>query len=252
VILCGGKGTRIRDVRSDVPKPMVDIAGTPILHHLMSFYARQGCSDFVLCLGFKGDVIREFFGNHGSRSDGIQVTLGFDERLDRPTTETAWNVSLVETGLETMTGGRIRRAKSCIGDARFMLTYGDGLSDIDLHALLAHHVRVGKTLTVSGVRPPSRFGELSADGDLVTGFNEKPQASSGLISGGFFVAENGIFDYLGDSDETMFEREPIERMVSDRQVSVFRHDGFWQCMDTYRDWEFLNELASKGDAPWVR
>lgn len=251
VIFCGGKGTRIRDVRSDVPKPMVEISGTPILLHLMQFYARAGFSDFVLCLGYKGDVIREFFTRNTEHSVANEVRVRHDEFIEVPTSPTSWNVALIETGLETLTGGRLRRAQPYIGNESFMLTYGDGLSDINLQKLVAHHKRLGKLLTVSGVRPPSRFGELSVEGDTVVGFNEKPQASSGLISGGFFVAEPKIFSYLGDTDNTMLEREPMELLVVNRAVGVFRHDGFWQCMDTYRDWEFLNDLASKGDAPWL-
>lgn len=250
VLLCGGKGTRIRDVRSDVPKPMVEIGGVPIVRHLMNYFARFGLTDFVLCLGYQGDVIREYFSKEAVRHPTV-MDVRCDASFDGESQGQAWRVTLAETGRETMTAGRLRRARQFIGDGTFMVTYGDGLSNIDLHRLLHKHNSIGKILTVSGVRPPSRFGELTISEDLVVGFNEKPQTSSGLISGGFFVAETTIFDYLGTSDETMFEREPIEALVAAREVSVYVHTGFWQCMDTYRDWEYLNELAKEGDAPWM-
>lgn len=251
VILCGGKGTRIRDVSADVPKPMVEVAGLPIVHHIMTYYARFGLSDFVLCLGYKGDVIRDYFSRLAATSTDKAISLSFDEVISRTTSESEWNVALVDTGLDTMTGGRIRRIASHVNSATFTLTYGDGLSNIDLRKLIEHHQRLDKALTISGVRPPSRFGELTVSGDMVVGFDEKPQAASGLISGGYFVCEPRIFDYLDDDDSLVFEREPIKSMVQDRQVAVYQHEDFWQCMDTYRDWEYLNDIAQKGSAPWL-
>ena len=251
VLLCGGKGTRIRDVSADVPKPMVEIAGLPIVHHIMNYYARFGLTDFVLCLGYKGDVIREYFSVLSGESGTPTISLGFDFDSMVDSNPTRWKVALVETGTETMTGGRIRQIQSHVGTDTFALTYGDGVSNIDITRLLKHHRKCGKTLTVSGVRPPSRFGELTVEGDTVIGFDEKPQAASGLISGGFFVCEPEIFNYLKGDDSLVFEREPIKKMVSDGEVAVYKHDGFWQCMDTYRDWEYLNEIARRGEAPWI-
>lgn len=251
VILCGGKGTRIRDVSADVPKPMVDVAGLPIVHHIMNYYARFGLSDFVLCLGYKGEVIRDYFSRFAATATDKKLSLGFNETISRPTSETEWNIALIDTGLDTMTGGRIRRIASHVSNETFTLTYGDGLSNIDLRKLIQHHQRCGKALTISGVRPPSRFGELTVSGDTVIGFDEKPQAASGLISGGYFVCEPRMTDYLNDDDSLVFEREPIKSMVRDGQVAVYRHEEFWQCMDTYRDWEYLNDIARKGQAPWL-
>lgn len=256
VILCGGFGTRIRDVAEDIPKPMIEIGGYPILWHIMKVYAYWGHKDFVLCLGYKGQVIKDFFLNYDAHTRDFTVDFSASKKLSYHNHHDAsdWRVTLADTGLQAMTGARIRRVRSYVeGESDFLLTYGDGVSDIDLTKLIAFHRSHGKMLTVSGVRPPGRFGELMSDsGGTVTEFNEKPQASGGRISGGFFVCKAGLFDYLEDREDLVFEQEPMHRLVQERQVMAFEHDGFWQPMDTYRDYVFLNGLCSRGEAPWMK
>ena len=255
IILCGGYGTRIRDVADDIPKPMIPVGRLPILWHLMKYYASYGHKDFVLCLGYKGQAIKDFFLNYEAYTRDCTVMLGAKKSIEFHANheETDWRVTLADTGLETMTGGRIRKSRQYIAedDENFLLTYGDGLSNVDLNALLAFHKKHGRILTVTGVRPPGRFGELMADVEgLATEFNEKPQASGGRISGGFFVCRRELFDYLDDRDDLVFEQEPMRALVCDRQLAVYEHDDFWQCMDTQRDWQLLNTLVEKGRAPW--
>jgi glucose-1-phosphate cytidylyltransferase len=249
VILAGGRGTRLAEETQTRPKPMVEIGGKPMLWHIMSFYASYGHKDFLIACGYKGDLIKEYFRDivlHESDfvirlSDGAINTLN-GSRLD-------WNVGLVDTGLDTLTGGRIRRLEPHLRGQRFMCTYGDGLSNVDLKALLDFHVAHGKIATVTAVRPPARFGGLSIDGDVVTAFREKAQADSGWINGGFFVFEPGIFDYL-PSDLSSLEGEPVERLAADGQLRAFKHPGFFQPMDTLREREQLETLWSGGNAPW--
>jgi glucose-1-phosphate cytidylyltransferase len=254
IILCGGHSTRIRDVADDIPKPMIPIGRLPILWHVMKYYACYGHKEFLLCLGYKGRVIKEFFLNYEAQTRDCTVTLGPNQSIEYHTNhdERDWRVTLADTGLETMTGGRIRRVRQYIGDdADFMLTYGDGVSNVDIEKLLAFHRSHGRILTVTGVRPPGRFGELMADAQgLVTEFNEKPQTVGGRISGGYFVCRRELFDYLDDRESLVFEEEPMRTLVRDRQLVVYEHDDFWQCMDTYRDWQFLNGLLEKNKAPW--
>ena len=253
VILCGGYGTRIRDVSSELPKPLVPIGRFPILWHIMKHYAHHGHREFVLCLGYKGEAIKDFFLNYRARTCDVTISLGADPGLvfHNQSGEDDWRVTLVDTGLDTMTGGRVRRVRPFLAGESFFLTYGDGVSDIDLGALLSHHRAEGKAMTVTGVHPPGRFGELQVDGaGLVSGFNEKPQVTEGLISGGFFVCEPRLFDYLPADDRVMLEQEPMNRLVQDRQLAVYRHEGFWQPMDTARDYGFLNRLWQDERAPW--
>jgi glucose-1-phosphate cytidylyltransferase len=257
VILCGGFGTRIRDVADNIPKPMIPIGRYPILWHIMKYYASYGQKEFVLCLGYKSQTIKDFFLNYEAYTKDFTIVLGHgNDRLKFHTThdESDWQVTLVDTGLDSMTGARIRKIKSYIGDdEQFMLTYGDGVGDIDIERLLAFHKAHGKVLTVTGVRPPGRFGELSADADgLVAEFNEKPQATGGRISGGFFVCRREIFNYLEEREDLVFEVEPMNRLVADRQLCLYEHDGFWQPMDTSREYQLLNSIYAKGSAPWVR
>jgi glucose-1-phosphate cytidylyltransferase len=254
VILCGGFGTRIRDVADDIPKPMIPIGNHPILWHIMKYYATYGHDRFVLCLGYKGQVIKDFFMNYEAHTRDLTVSLGGANGVEYHSKheETNWRVTLAETGLRAMTGARIARIRQYVGDDDFMLTYGDGVGDVDLDQLLAFHRAHGKALTMTAVRPPGRFGEVVADGGRVVEFNEKPQATGGRISGGFFVATATLFDYLEQSDDCVFEREPMRRLVADEQMMVYEHDGFWQPMDTNREYELLNELYEKGDAPWIR
>jgi glucose-1-phosphate cytidylyltransferase len=221
----------------------------------MKYYARWSHRDFILCLGYKGQVIKDFFLNYEAHTRDFTIRLGADKSIEYHTEheESDWRVTLADTGLEALTGARIRKIRKYIGnDDSFMLTYGDGVGDIDIERLAAFHRSHGRILTVTGVRPPGRFGELMSDSQgLVTEFNEKPQATGGCISGGFFVCRREIFDYLDDRDDLTFEQEPMRALVRDRQLAVYEHDGFWQCMDTYRDWQYLNGLYEKGKAPWM-
>lgn len=254
VILAGGFGTRIRDVTEDLPKPMIPIGPYPILWHIMKIYARYGHKEFIVCLGYKGDVIKDFFLNLRARTRNLTIDFAADGAIEfhDQTEALDWKVTLVDTGLKTMTGARVRKVRPYVGDEDFMLTYGDGVSDVDLDSLIDHHKAADKTLTVTGVRPPGRFGEIVADdAGLVAGFNEKPQTSGGRISGGFFVAKPTLFDYLDPREDLVFEQEPINAIVADQQLSMFAHDGFWQPMDTSREYRLLNELYASGSSPWL-
>jgi glucose-1-phosphate cytidylyltransferase len=250
VLLCGGLGTRMREETEYRPKPMVEVGGRPLLWHIMKGYAAYGLSDFVCCLGYRGDVIKRFFLDyHALRSD---VTVS----LARGTVEYAtgevedWRVSLVDTGHDSMTGARVKRIEHMLGDADlFLCTYGDGLADIDISALLAFHRSHGRLATVTGVRPPSRFGELVCDGSMVNRFAEKPEGGA-RISGGFFVFQREVLERLTPDPACVLEREPLEGLAADGELCVYPHDGFWQCADTVRDVELLRELWDRGQAPW--
>jgi glucose-1-phosphate cytidylyltransferase len=254
VILCGGQGTRIRDASEAIPKPMLPIGGKPIVWHIMKSYAQHGVKDFVLCLGYKSWLIKEFFLNYRPMTTDVTVTLGrhdaveFHGRHD----EEDWKVTLAETGEETMTGGRVAAIRRYVeGDEPFLLTYGDGVSDLDVTRLVAFHHAHGKVATVTAVRPPGRFGEMRIDGDAVTEFNEKPQATEGFINGGFFVLDGRkTWDYVGTDPRTLLEREPMQRLAAAGQLAAFRHTGFWQPMDTLREYTLLNDLWASGKAPW--
>jgi glucose-1-phosphate cytidylyltransferase len=255
VLLCGGFGTRIRDVADDIPKPLIKVGQMPILWHLMSYYASFGYCEFVLCLGYKSETIVDFFrGQSGVvESLGEQPELASIYKFSGLIGGVECGVTMADTGLEAMTGARLRKVQPLVGQDTFMLSYGDGLSNVNLEKLVAQHRSGKKLLTVTGVRPPSRFGELQVDDkNNVTGFNEKPQASGGRISGGFFVCEPGVFKYLENREDLVFEKEPIQAIVRDQQMDMYAHDEFWQCMDTYRDWELLNQMFKSGKAPWVR
>lgn len=254
VILCGGLGTRIRDVSDTIPKPMIPIGNLPILWHIMKYFSSYGHRDFVLCLGYKGSVIKEFFLNYRAYTEDF--TISFDEEqtfeFHGPGEHLGWRVTLVDTGLHTMTGGRIAMVKRWVDTEDFFLTYGDGVGDVDLDGLLSFHRSHGKTLTVTGVRPPGRFGELSHMNGVVSHFNEKPQTGDGLISGGYFVAKPSIFESIGVDMATVFEAEPIAKLVSKKELMAYEHKGFWHPMDTSREYLLLNKLYSEGNAPWVR
>ena len=254
VILCGGFGTRIRDVTESIPKAMIPIGRLPILWHIMKYYASYGHCDFVLCLGYKSQMIKDFFLNYEAHTKDFTINLGSKNEIVFHTNhdESDWTVTLAETGLDAMTGARIKRIQKYVGDEDFMLTYGDGVGDIDLNLLKVFHRGHGCTLTVTGVRPPGRFGELTHAKGVITKFNEKPQATGGRISGGFFVATPKVFDYLNDDEDLVFEQQPMRSLVGDQQLMVFEHDGFWQPMDTSREYQLLNSLYEKGEAPWVR
>jgi glucose-1-phosphate cytidylyltransferase len=253
VILCGGQGTRLREQTELVPKPMIDIGGRPILWHIMKTYAHYGLNEFVLCLGYKGYVIKEYFINYELRSNDCEVRLG-DRTAScvlRDGGESDWTVRLIDTGERAQTGARVHRIKEHIGDERFCLTYGDGLGSIDIKGLLEFHRRHGKLATVTGVRPPGRFGELELDGDRVVAFAEKPQVTESFINGGFFVLEPEFIErYLSDDQDLVLERTPLQEAATDGQLMMFPHTGFWQPMDTYREWKMLEEMWENGTAEW--
>lgn len=253
VILCGGRGIRLREETDVRPKPLVEIGGRPILWHIMKLYAAAGCREFILCLGYKGYQIKDYFLNYESRVNDLTLRLGRAPSCEFHSThpEEGWVVTLAETGETTETGARLRRVRRYLGDSRFCLTYGDGVSDLSIQKLLAFHETHGRLVTVTGVHPPGRFGELAYDGDRVVAFAEKPQVTDGLINGGFFVIEPEFVDrYLDDSDQLTLEREPLQRLAAAGQLMVFRHRGFWQPMDTYRELKILEELWNSSRAPW--
>ena len=249
VILAGGLGTRLTEETIVKPKPMVEIGGRPILWHIMKIYGRWGFEDFVVCLGYKGYIIKEFFANYVVHGSDITIDLRTNSSFLHSNSTEPWRIALVDTGDKTMTGGRILRIRNYLDNQTFMLTYGDGVADVDLQALLAFHKSHGKLATVTAVHPPSRFGGMAIDNGLVTDFIEKPQLGEGWINGGFFVLEPGVFDYIS-GDEMPFERQPLERLARDGQLAAYKHGSFWQCMDTLRDVMLLNELWDSGGCPW--
>jgi glucose-1-phosphate cytidylyltransferase len=254
VILCGGRGTRIRDASELLPKPMLPIGGKPMVWHIMKAYARHGVREFVLCLGYKGWLVKEFFLNYRAMTTDVTVTLGRHDALEfvGRHDEEDWKVTLAETGEETMTGGRVAAVRRYLeGEDLFLLTYGDGVSDVDVAQTIAFHRAHGKVATVTAVRPPGRFGEMRIEDGAVTEFNEKPQATEGFINGGFFVLDGRrVWPYLGDDPRMPLEHEPLRRLAQDRQLVAFPHTGFWQPMDTAREYGLLNELWASGKAPW--
>lgn len=251
VLLAGGKGTRLSEETLARPKPMVEIGGKPILWHIMSMYAHHGHRDFLVACGYKGEQIKEYFLNFAVHNNDYLVSLKDGARRMLRESPVDWQVAMVDTGLETLTGGRLLRLRAWLQEGTFMLTYGDGLSDIDLGALVAFHRAHGKAATVTAVRPPARFGALHIEGERVVRFSEKPQSEEGWINGGFFVFEPGVFSYLVD-DRTTLEREPLERLAADGQLMAYRHEGFWQPMDTLRDKQHLEALWASGAAPWKK
>jgi glucose-1-phosphate cytidylyltransferase len=252
VILCGGQGTRIRDVAEDVPKPMIPIGGRPILWHIMKGYAHHGFNDFILCLGYKGWVIKRFFLDYHLAASDLTLDLGSpaDVRLHGPALAEDWRITLAETGLDAMTGCRVKRIEKYITGDTFLLTYGDGVADVDLRRLVAFHESHGRLGTVTAVRPPARFGEIELDGRRVADFNEKPLLSRGRINGGFFVFDRAVFDLLPDDPTLIFEHGPLRQLAREGELMAFPHDGFWQPMDNSREYKYLNELWAEGRAPW--
>ena len=249
VILAGGLGTRIAEPGQNIPKPMVEIGGMPIIHHIMSFYASRGHSDFVLALGHRSQVVKSYFLNLRSRIEDIQISLGTGETAYLTSKSEGWNVTLVDTGAATMTGGRLLRLREYLPDTFFM-TYGDGLSDVDLSELLECHKANSNVLTLTAVNPDSRYGQLVLDAaGRVEGFREKPEILNEWVNGGFMVAEPAVFDYL-DGDETVLEAGPMARIAEDGRLGALRHQGFWHAMDTMRDRESLEQIWATGMAPW--
>lgn len=249
VLLAGGMGTRLSEETDVKPKPMVEIGGHPLLWHIMRSYATYGFKEFVVALGYKGEAISRYFLDYYQLNCNLTVSMGTGTVTVHDGQREDWIVHLVDTGLATQTGGRVKWLAPWVGNETFMLTYGDGVCDANLQDLLQFHKAHGRLATVTAVRPPSRFGGLSFNGDLVTEFSEKPQIGEGWINGGFFVLEPGVFDYI-DGNETIFEREPLERLAKDGQLAAYRHEGFWQCMDNLRDVRLLETLWANGKAPW--
>jgi len=252
IILCGGLGTRLAEETQIKPKPMVEIGGRPILWHIMKIYERHGITDFNLALGYKGEVIKDYFINYHAYLSDMTVSLK-SGKIDysNPRVED-WNISMIDTGANTMTGGRLLRFKQYLQNINetFMLTYGDGVSDVDITALLKYHRSHGKLATVTAVRPSARFGGMDIGEGQVINFKEKSQSGAGWINGGFFVFEPSVFDYL-DNDSTILEHSPLENLVRDEQLMAYQHSGYWQCMDTIRDRDALQELWDSGSAPWI-
>ena len=251
-ILAGGKGTRLAEETSVRPKPMVEIGGKPILWHIMMLYSHFGFDDFAVALGYKGDDIKRYFADYGTLSGNLTVRLGENHGIERHDAPHApWSVDLIETGDETLTGGRVLRLKPYLGEGTFMLTWGDGVSDIDLHALLDFHRSHGRLATITAVRPPARYGHMRFDGDKVAAFEEKPQTAEGWINGAFFVLEPQVLDYI-EGDMVMFEHAPLENLARDGELMAYRHHGFWAAMDTLRDKHNLQKIWESGDRPWAK
>jgi glucose-1-phosphate cytidylyltransferase len=252
VILCGGLGTRLKEETEYKPKPMVEIGGRPIIWHIMKSYSTFGFNKFVLCLGYRGDVIKDYFYNYEIRNNDFTLTLGKDGlKTHNQHAETGWEITFAETGPNSMTGSRVKKVEKYIDGDTFMLTYGDGVSNVNINDLLAFHKSHGKIATVTGVLPPSRFGELITKDGIVESFNEKPQIhAGGHINGGFFVFNKKFFEYLSPNENCILERQPLEDLVRDKELCIYKHEGFWQCMDTYRDFEYLNGLWRDGRAEW--
>lgn len=249
VILAGGLGTRLQEETTVKPKPMVEIGGQPILWHIMNIYAAQGFNEFIIALGYKSEVIKNYFLNfHNFRKDlTIDLRNGCVNAHDGDSED--WIVHLVDTGANTQTGGRLKQLAKWIGDETFMMTYGDGVGDVNINHLFELHRRLGKLATVTAVHPPSRFGELIIENDQVVQFQEKPQTGTGWINGGFFVLEPQVLEYI-DGDLMPWERDPLQHLAEVRQLSVYKHNGFWQCMDTLRDVQLVEKLWTEGKAPW--
>ena len=250
IILPGGFGTRIAEYTSIIPKPMIRIGGKPIIEHIMEIYAKYGHKDFYLALGYKSEVIKEYFYNYAFLNSNFQINLKDGKVTPFEKNEKDWTINLIDTGINTMTGGRLKRLKEFIGDETFLLTYGDAVTDLNINKVLEFHKKHGRLVTVTGVRPPARFGELTInDLNEVLEFKEKPNTQSGWINGGFFVMEPEFLDYI-DGDQSILEKEPLETIAKANQLLAFLHDGFWHCIDTKRDKDNLDSIVSSGKKVW--
>lgn len=254
VILCGGLGTRLREETEYRPKPMVNVGNHPILWHIMKIYSHYGFNDFILALGYKGEMIKDYFYHYELNSSAISIKLSHPREISihEPHDEVGWKITLVDTGQNTLKGGRIKRAEKYVEDDTFLLTYGDGVADIDINALLRFHRSHGKTATLTGISPVAQFGELKLEGEQVKSFQEKPDKTQieGLVSGGFFVCNRNIFDYLTEDENCDFEFGALEQLATEGELMVYKHAGFWACMDTIRDMEYLNKLWNENKAFW--
>lgn len=250
VILCGGAGTRLREQTEFMPKPLVQIGDKPILWHIMKIYAHYGFKDFVLCLGYKGEVIKQYFYEYKMLNCDFTINLGNGDIVIADPVHEDWNITLAQTGVDTMTASRVKKIEKYIDGSLFMLTYGDGLSNMNIKELLEFHRSQGKIGTVTGVHPSSRFGELVIENERVVDFLEKPQVQNGLVNGGFFVFDRRFFGYLPDDDSCVLEKEPLERLAADGELCVYKHTGFWACMDTQRDFQLLNNIWNSEAPPW--
>jgi len=251
VILAGGRGTRISEETGSIPKPMIEIGGKPIIWHIMKLYSHYGFNDFIICLGYKGYVIKEYFANYFLHSADIELDISRNQMSVLGSKAEPWKVTLIDTGLNTMTGGRIKRIKQYVGNKPFLLTYGDGVGDVNIGELIAFHKKSGKSATITAVQIAGKFGSLNiGDSGKVHSFLEKPRGDGTWINGGFFVLEPAIFDYIED-DSTFWERDPLERLANDEKLNAYKHTRFWKCMDTLRDKIELEELWEKGNPPWM-
>lgn len=251
VILAGGLGTRLSEETGEKPKPMVEVGGRPLLWHIMNIYAAHGINEFVVCAGYKGYIITEYFANYFLHMTDVTIDIGINQVSVHKSRAENWRVTIVDTGAETMTGGRLLRVADHIGDEDFCLTYGDGVADVNITELVAHHKRAGLEATVTAVRPPGRFGALELSNGAVRGFVEKPLGDGSWINGGFFVLSPSVFHRIED-DRTVWEKEPLEGLARDGQLAAFTHEGFWQPMDTLRDKRYLEDLWSRSEAPWKK
>ena len=251
VILAGGYGSRLGEITSTIPKPMVQIGGKPILWHIMKIYAHYGIKDFIICLGYKGDIIKDYFLHYQYKNNDFTVDLSDSSiQFHNGHDELSWKVTLVNTGLDSLKGARLKKIEKYLDEDTNLLTYGDGLSNIDINKLISFHEKTNKTVTISGVHPPARFGELIADGDILTAFEEKAQTSQGLINGGYMAFEKSLLDHLTEDDSCDLEAGIFERLASQGDIAVYKHDGFWACMDNERDLHHLEKMWRDGQAFW--
>ncbi|MEX0333143.1 glucose-1-phosphate cytidylyltransferase [Vibrio tubiashii] len=250
LLLAGGFGTRLSEETDVRPKPMVEIGGKPILWHIMKMYSQHGFNEFVILLGYKGYYIKEYFANYFLHQSDVTIDLSTNEMKIHKNTSEPWTVTLLDTGLHTMTGGRVKRAQEIVGNERFMLTYGDGVSDVNISELVEFHNSHGKSITMTSVQPDGRFGALELHGDSVTNFLEKPKGDGAWINGGFFVCEPKVFDYIQGGDCTVFEQSPLQNLALDGELMAYKHHGFWKCMDSLNDKNKLNEMLENEKALW--
>ena len=251
IILAGGFGTRLSEYTESIPKPMVNVGGKPILWHIMKTYANYGHKDFLIALGYKAEVIKEYFLNYRALNSDFTVNLNSNKIISHQQDSVDWKVTLVDTGLNTMTGGRVKRMRDFIGDEPFLVTYGDGVANIDIKALINYHQSHGKMVTVTAVHPGARFGELDINNNIVTSFKEKPQTTQGWINGGYFVIEPKFFEFI-EGDDTILEKQPLEKVAQMGELMAYLHHDFWHCIDTKRDRDSLEEMFQSGNIPWKR